>query len=153
MLISSSTAAVLFVATGELPVSGSWGVWPAWWVGDATGVLIVTPVLLAIHHLRGPLRWSRWKKATGLVALTSLLLSAVITGQLTTRRSVERARQELVEVLEHLTAGESASGRPVLEKGGTQRAEVDPDRDERGTDEWTTRRGAEEQSTGERGAG
>lgn len=226
MLVSSSTAAVLLLATGELPVSGFWGVWLAWWVGDAMGVLIVTPVLLAIHHLRGPLRWSRWKGATvlavvavglvplatrigismlflvyplliwaalrfqligsslcalfasvmapvaaadragpfqglsreevminlqvfnGAVALTSLLLSAVITGQCNTRRSVERACQGLVEVLEHLTAGENAPGRPLLGKDGTQRAEVDPDWDGRSTGEWTTRRG-----TGERGTG
>ncbi|MGX1158758.1 integral membrane sensor domain MASE1 [Streptomyces albogriseolus] len=41
-------------------------------------------------------------------ALTALLLSAVVTEQHNTRRSVEQACQELVEVLEHLTGGESA---------------------------------------------
>ncbi|MBT3164879.1 MASE1 domain-containing protein [Streptomyces sp. Vc74B-19] len=51
-------------------------------------------------------------------ALTSLLLSAVITEQHNTRRSVERACQELVEVLEHLTAGEAPPpGRASREKG------------------------------------
>lgn len=40
-------------------------------------------------------------------ALTALLLSAVITEQHNTRRSVEQACQELAEVLEHLTAGEA----------------------------------------------
>ncbi|MFD5491870.1 MASE1 domain-containing protein [Streptomyces sp. NPDC001812] len=191
----------------------------------------MTPVLLAIHHFRGPLRWSRWKEAAGLlvvtvclvplvtrigtsmlflihplliwaalrfqligsslcalfasvmatvaatdragpfqglareevliglqafngtVALPSLLLSAVITEQLDTRRSVERACQKLVEVLEHLTAGESAPGRSLLDRGGTQRAEVDPDWDERGTGKWTTRRGTGARSTGKRGTG
>jgi integral membrane sensor domain MASE1 len=48
----------------------------------------------------------------GAMALTALLLSAVITEQLNTRRSVERACQELVEVLEHLTAGDTAQTRP-----------------------------------------
>lgn len=88
-------------------------------------------------------------------ALTAVAagLSAVITEQLNTRRSVERARQELVEVLEHLTAGESAPGRSLLDKSGTQRAEVGPDWDERSTGEWTTRRGTGEQSTGKRGTG
>ncbi len=47
----------------------------------------------------------------GSMALTALLLSAVITEQLNTRRSVERACQELVEVLEHLTGGEPPPGR------------------------------------------
>ncbi len=41
----------------------------------------------------------------GAIGLTALLLSAVITEQHNTRRSVERACQELVEALEHLSAG------------------------------------------------
>lgn len=57
----------------------------------------------------------------GALALTALLLSAVITEQRNTRRSVERACQELVEVLEHLTAGESAAGRPPRDEGGRPR--------------------------------
>jgi integral membrane sensor domain MASE1 len=48
----------------------------------------------------------------GGMALTALLLSALITEQLHTRRSVEQACQELVEVLEHLTAGETPPDRP-----------------------------------------
>ncbi|MFF4258229.1 MASE1 domain-containing protein [Streptomyces sp. NPDC001663] len=51
----------------------------------------------------------------GAMALTALLLSAVITEQLNTRRSVERACQELVEVLEHLTAGDTPQPRPPLD--------------------------------------
>ncbi|MEV5363930.1 MASE1 domain-containing protein [Streptomyces cellulosae] len=50
-------------------------------------------------------------------ALTALLLSAVVTEQHNTRRSVEQACQELVEVLEHLTAGEALPhGRPQREE-------------------------------------
>ncbi len=41
----------------------------------------------------------------GTMALTALLLSAVITEQRDTRRSVELACRELAEALEHLTAG------------------------------------------------
>ncbi|GGW97894.1 membrane protein [Streptomyces malachitofuscus] len=189
MLISSSTGVGLLVATGDLPAKDFWPVWLAWWVGDAMGVLLITPVLLLLLRLRAPPPWSRGMEAVGLIliagflvpvatrspasllftiyplliwaalrfqlpgsmlcavfasvmatiaatdrlgpfehmtavevmlnlqsfngamALTSLLLSAVITEQRNTRRSVERACQELVEVLEHLTAGESG-GRP-----------------------------------------
>ncbi len=51
-------------------------------------------------------------------ALTALLLSAVITEQHHTRRSVEQACRELVQVLEHLTAGEPAPRvRPQREEG------------------------------------
>ncbi|MFD8275688.1 MASE1 domain-containing protein [Streptomyces flaveolus] len=52
----------------------------------------------------------------GAMGLTSLLLSAVITEQRNTRRSVERACQELVEALQHLSAGESARKRPLGEE-------------------------------------
>ncbi|MFJ9661379.1 MASE1 domain-containing protein [Streptomyces griseoflavus] len=199
MLISSSTGAALLVATGDLPGRDFWGVWLAWWVGDAMGVLLITPVLLLLPRLRRPPRWSRWQEAVGLavvagclvplatrspasllfsvyplliwaalrfelpgsmlcalfasvmatvaategigpfahltevqvmanlqafngaMALTSLLLSAVITEQRNTRRSVERACQELVEVLEHLTAGESAAGPAPREADGRPR--------------------------------
>ncbi|MFE7901470.1 MASE1 domain-containing protein [Streptomyces sp. NPDC057424] len=193
MLISSTTGAGILIATGRLEWPGFWAVWLAWWVGDAMGVLIVTPLLLLLSRVRLPLPLSRWKEATGLavivcclvplathsnvsllflvyplliwaalrfqlagsllcalfasvmttvaatdragpfeqlsrvevmmklqafngaMALTALILSAVITEQIHTRRSVERACQELVEVLEHLTAGEAADGRAPVE--------------------------------------
>ncbi|WP_420038069.1 MASE1 domain-containing protein [Streptomyces sp. cg28] len=46
----------------------------------------------------------------GAVALTALLLSSLVTEQRATRRSVQRACDELAEVLEHLTAGENLPG-------------------------------------------
>ncbi|WP_443040872.1 MASE1 domain-containing protein [Streptomyces sp. AHA2] len=200
MLISSTTGAGTLVVTGRLEWSGFWPVWLAWWVGDAMGVLLVTPVLLLLARVRRPLPLSRWKEALGLtvvaccllpvaarssvsllylvyplliwtalrfqlagsmlcalfasvmatvaatdhvgpferlnrvevmlklqtfngaMALTALILSAVITEQIHTRRSVERACQELVEVLGHLTAGDTADGRARAEEGGAGRA-------------------------------
>ncbi|MFF9814910.1 MASE1 domain-containing protein [Streptomyces sp. NPDC014006] len=184
MLISAFAGVGLLVASGKLPAPDFWPVWLAWWVGDAMGVLIVTPLLLMLYTVRLPLVLTRWKEAVlltlitcalvplathstlsmlflvyplliwvalrfrlagsmlvalltsvlatvaatdrvgpfeqltrievmvklqafnGSMALTALLLSAVITEQLNTRRSVENACQELAEVLEHLTAGE-----------------------------------------------
>ncbi|MFE9808205.1 MASE1 domain-containing protein [Streptomyces sp. NPDC005548] len=183
MAISATSGVGLLVATGKLASGDFWPVWLAWWVGDAMGVLIITPVLLITYNLRRPLHASRWKEAVlllvavcvivpyatrsslsllylvyplliwaalrfelagsmvcalfasvmatvaatdhagpflelsdtsvmiklqafnGSMALTALLLSAVITEQRNTRRSVEQACQELVQVLEHLTAG------------------------------------------------
>lgn len=201
MLISSSIGAGLLVATGDLPAHAFWTVWLAWWVGDAMGVLIVTPVLLLIRRAHPAPRWSRSAEAAGLaviagcavplathhhisllflvyplliwaalrfqlagsmlcalfasvmatvaatrrlgsfeqlseveimiklqifngtMALTALLLSALITEQRNTRRSVERACQELVEVLEHLAAGDTAPHRAPPGQEVRRRAE------------------------------
>ncbi|MEU6843393.1 MASE1 domain-containing protein [Streptomyces sp. NPDC046716] len=46
----------------------------------------------------------------GAVALTALLLSSLVTEQRATRRSIQRACDELAEVLDHLTAGENLPG-------------------------------------------
>ncbi|MFD3617897.1 MASE1 domain-containing protein [Streptomyces sp. NPDC058676] len=196
MLISATVGVGLLVLLDKLDESGFWPVWLAWWVGDAMGVLIVTPILLLLHATRWPPGPSRWKEASGLaliacglvplaaysglsllflvypllilaalrfqlagsilcalfastaatiaatdqtgpfarlthvevmiklqafngsMALTALLLSAVITEQRNTRRSVERACQDLVEVLEHLTAGDAPRGRPPRDADG-----------------------------------
>ncbi|AOR36395.1 hypothetical protein BFF78_39815 [Streptomyces fodineus] len=190
MLISSTVGVGLLVVTDKLDAHSFWPVWLAWWVGDAMGVLLVTPLLLLLHGARWPPSPARWKEATALavaacclvpvsvynsisvlflvyplliwaalrfqlvgsmlcalltsvvaavaatdgagafagltrieimaklqafngsMALTALLLSALITEQRNTRRSVEKACQELVEVLEHLTAGEAPPPRP-----------------------------------------
>ncbi|MEV6166661.1 MASE1 domain-containing protein [Streptomyces sp. NPDC051954] len=193
MLISASAGVGLLVLTGKLDAPDVWPVWLAWWVGDAMGVLLVTPILLLLHDVRRPPGLARWKEATGLaliacvliplatysslsllflvypllilaalrfqlagsilcalvastmatiaatdhdgpfaeltrvevmlklqafngsMALTALLLSAVITEQHNTRHSVERACQDLVEVLEHLTAGDAPRSRTPRE--------------------------------------
>lgn len=196
-LISATVGVGLLVIADKLNAADFWPVWLAWWVGDAMGVLIVTPLLLLLHRARRPLPLARWKEATALavvaccllpmavyssmsllflvypliiwaalrfqlagsvlsalltsvlatvaatdgvgpfaglsriavmaklqafngsMALTALLLSALITEQRNTRRSVEKACQELVEVLEHLTAGEAPPPRsqPDVESG------------------------------------
>nr|WP_234382256.1 MASE1 domain-containing protein [Streptomyces sp. XY332] len=54
MLISASIGTGVLVATGDLALSGFWPVWSAWWVGDAMGVLVVTPVLLVLPTVRMP---------------------------------------------------------------------------------------------------
>ncbi|MFG2679675.1 MASE1 domain-containing protein [Streptomyces sp. NPDC048392] len=188
MLVSSGAGVGMLLLSGKLPTHHLWLVWLAWWVGDATGVVLVTPLLLLLYRARLPPPSVRWTEAVGLAAvvcvlvplimyssvsvlflvyplliwsalrfqlaggipcalfasvmatvvarqeagsfgrltdvdtmmkllafngtlgLTALLLSAVISEQLNTRRSVERACQELVEALQHLNAG--GSGNP-----------------------------------------
>ncbi|MFI5683174.1 MASE1 domain-containing protein [Streptomyces sp. NPDC051636] len=189
MLISATVGVGLLVLAGKLAAHGFWLVWLAWWVGDAMGVLIVTPILLLLPAVRRRPRMSRWREASvmalvacglvplathsalsllflvyplliwaalrfqlagsmlcalftsvmatvaatdrtgpferlsgvqvmmklqafnGTMALTALLLSAVVTEQRNTRLYVEQACQELVEVLKHLTAGDAPPGR------------------------------------------
>ncbi|CAM5639515.1 MASE1 domain-containing protein [Streptomyces fumanus] len=192
MLVSATAGAGLLALTGKLDPAGLPLVWLAWWVGDAMGVVIVTPLLLLLYGARrAPPRPARWGEAAGLtviagvlvpvatrssvsvlflvfpllvwaalrfrfagsmlcalfasvlatvaatdrtgpfaglsevevmiklqafngtMALTALLLSALITEQRNTRRSVEEACQELVEALEHLTAGDPPPRRPA----------------------------------------
>ncbi|WP_031038755.1 MASE1 domain-containing protein [Streptomyces sp. NRRL F-5650] len=183
MLISSGTGVGMLLVSGELPTEHLEIVWLAWWVGDAVGVVLVTPLLLLLYRARLPPLSARWIEAAGFtvvvcvlvplimyssvsvmfltfpililtalrfqlaggipcalfasvmatvaarqgagsfgrltdvetmvklqafngtLGLTALLLSSVIGEQLNTRRSVERACQELVEALQHLNAG------------------------------------------------
>ncbi|MGV9355704.1 MASE1 domain-containing protein [Streptomyces misionensis] len=190
MTISATVGVGMLVLTGKLATHAFWPVWLAWWVGDAVGVLLVTPLLLLLRGAGPPASFGRWKEATalavvtcvlvpvavyssvsllflvypliiwaalrfqlagsvlcalftsvlaslaateargafhglsaievmaklqafnGAMALTALLMSALITEQRNTRRSVELACQELVEVLEHLTAGDVPVPRP-----------------------------------------
>lgn len=189
MTISATIGVGTLVLAGRIAAHDFWVAWLVWWVGDAMGVLIVTPILLTLHRAQWPPSLARWKEATavalvacclvlvsalsvmsllflvyplviwvalrfrlagsmlcallasvavtvaategfgpfrgltheqvmmklqafnGTVALTALLLSAVITEQRNTRRSVEQACQELAEVLEHLTATDASPGR------------------------------------------
>ncbi|MEU9410236.1 MASE1 domain-containing protein [Streptomyces sp. NPDC048281] len=189
MLVSSTVDVITLILVGKLDANHFWPIWLAWWVGDAMGVLIVTPVLLALFQARRPPSPARWPEGlaltvvaavviplttlsslsalflayplliwsalrfrlvgsvlcalftsvvaavaathgvgafarlshvevmlklqmfNGSLALTALLLSAVITEQHNTRRSVAEACTELAEALEHLTAHDSPAGR------------------------------------------
>ncbi|MFF4113054.1 MASE1 domain-containing protein [Streptomyces sp. NPDC001714] len=189
MVVSSTADVVTLILVGKLDATHFWPIWLAWWVGDAMGVLIVTPLLLVLFEARRPPSLARWKESlalavvvavlvplttlsslsalflayplliwvalrfrlagsvlcalftsvvaavaatngvgafahlsavevmlklqlfNGSLALTALLLSAVITEQHNTRRSVAEACKELAEALEHLSAHDSPAGR------------------------------------------
>src|SRR3954466_6208095 len=76
-LVSATAGAGLLLLTGKLAANGFWFAWSTWWAGDAMGVLIVTPVLLALHGARRRLRASRWKEAVGLAVATCVLVPFV----------------------------------------------------------------------------
>lgn len=56
MLISSCTGIGMLLLSGKLPTDHLGIVWLAWWVGDAMGVVLVTPLLLLLYRARLPPR-------------------------------------------------------------------------------------------------
>ncbi|MFE3634601.1 MASE1 domain-containing protein [Streptomyces cellostaticus] len=63
MLISATTGSAALVLSGALGGAHFWPTWTVWWTGDATGVLVVTPVLLVLRRARRPsgvppVRWA-----------------------------------------------------------------------------------------------
>ncbi|MEU3727354.1 MASE1 domain-containing protein [Streptomyces sp. NPDC031705] len=78
MLISATGGAGTLMATGDLPPEKFWGVWSAWWAGDTMGVLLVTPLLLALRRARLPRDPYRVAEALALTA-AAVVVTAVAT--------------------------------------------------------------------------
>ncbi|MFE3323587.1 MASE1 domain-containing protein [Streptomyces sp. NPDC059176] len=79
MLISATVGAGVVVLSGQLAPSSFWPIWSAWWVGDAMGVLVVTPLLLMCRTFGVPrgVRPARWVEA-GCLFLTVAVVSFVV---------------------------------------------------------------------------
>ena len=74
----SATFGVTSLALGGVAPWANYGpIWATWWLGDAGGCLIVTPLL--ILWSRGP--WPRWTRAQVLEA-AAMLLSLMAVGQI-----------------------------------------------------------------------
>ncbi|WP_327249108.1 MASE1 domain-containing protein [Streptomyces sp. NBC_01320] len=71
MLISATVGCGTLHLTGALP-GGFWPTWWVWWTGDAMGVLVVAPALLALRSARWPKAAppSRWVEGSLLGAAT-----------------------------------------------------------------------------------
>ncbi|MFF0629644.1 MASE1 domain-containing protein [Streptomyces sp. NPDC004296] len=80
MLISATLGSGTQVLTGALPAGDFWRTWASWWAGDAMGVLVITPLVLACRTLRPPrgIPLYRWVEAAGLLA-SAVLVSLVMT--------------------------------------------------------------------------
>ncbi|MFE7358089.1 MASE1 domain-containing protein [Streptomyces sp. NPDC057543] len=78
MVVSATVGTCMLVVDDNLPLSGFWPVWTAWWSGDATGVLVVTPLLLVLRTVRMPRATDRWIEASAL-AVASVAVSLVAT--------------------------------------------------------------------------
>jgi integral membrane sensor domain MASE1 len=80
MLISATTGTSALVLAGELPLSDYWSTWTSWWTGDAMGVLVVAPLLLAARAARppkdtGPLQWAEAALLLTGTAFTTVLVT------------------------------------------------------------------------------
>ncbi|MEV0375606.1 MASE1 domain-containing protein [Streptomyces sp. NPDC050636] len=80
MLVSATMGGLTLLVTGALPEGGFWPTWVSWWVGDAMGVLVVAPLLLAFRTFRWPrdVRVYRWFEAAALAGgcvVVSLLVT------------------------------------------------------------------------------
>jgi len=73
MLISATAGTGILVASGALPAHDFWSTWSVWWTGDAMGILVIAPLLLAVRTARWPrgVRLSRWAEAVALLGGTA----------------------------------------------------------------------------------
>ncbi len=69
-LLSASLGILSLYATGIQPYSGIPSAWLVYWLGDSTGVLLVTPLAFALPHL---LDIRRQRRVTELVAVVALI--------------------------------------------------------------------------------
>ncbi|MFJ9419902.1 MASE1 domain-containing protein [Streptomyces sp. NPDC101227] len=75
MLISATFGSGTQLLTGDLPPGDFWRTWAAWWVGDAMGILVITPLVLACRTVRRPrdIPLYRWGEATALLVCTLIV--------------------------------------------------------------------------------
>ncbi|MFE5815837.1 MASE1 domain-containing protein [Streptomyces sp. NPDC056479] len=73
MLISATIGTGVLVASNALAADDFWPTWSVWWTGDAVGILIIAPLLLAARTIRRPdgVNVLRWVEAAALVAGTT----------------------------------------------------------------------------------
>lgn len=82
MTVSATVGSAALVTAGDVSAGAFWPTWSVWWVGDAMGVLVVAPVLLALSGLRPrslrEVRARRWLEAVAVLLGTCLALIAAI---------------------------------------------------------------------------
>jgi integral membrane sensor domain MASE1/anti-sigma regulatory factor (Ser/Thr protein kinase) len=72
MTVSATIGSTVLTLSGAVPMSSFAGTWAVWWAGDAMGVLLVAPMLLAFARRPG-VRPFGWRRSVEL----ALLLCAV----------------------------------------------------------------------------
>lgn len=86
MLVGSTLGSLFRVFAHAIPASYFWPTWFTWWTGDAMGVLVFTPLLLAFRQLSWPKHVDLYRWAEAVVLLVGsfvvLLVAAKTLGVL-----------------------------------------------------------------------
>ncbi|WP_405595155.1 MASE1 domain-containing protein [Streptomyces sp. NBC_01092] len=74
MVISATIGTGVLVASEALAADDFWPTWSVWWTGDAMGILVIAPLLLAARTVRRPhgVPLLRWVEAAALLAGTTV---------------------------------------------------------------------------------
>lgn len=83
MAVSATIGAGTLLVTGVIDTALFWSTWTVWWTGDALGVLVLVPIVLAFRSLRlrnHPVR--RWLEAAALLASTAVVMAVASTHDL-----------------------------------------------------------------------
>lgn len=81
-MIAASVGVTTLVASGGTTLASAWSLWLVWWTGDAVGVLVVTPFLLAWSSpdsTPSSARWGRLEVAALFLAL-AVMTDALFAG-------------------------------------------------------------------------
>jgi PAS domain S-box-containing protein len=78
MLLSSTLGTSILAGSGGLGSNSYWSVWSTWWVGDALGVLLFAPVIMAF----GSTRLSESRIGTNHLEAAACLVSTAVAGYL-----------------------------------------------------------------------
>ncbi len=74
-LVSASAGVAVLYATHMHSYTGLWPEWLIYWLGDSTGVLLITPLVLTVPNLLKIRHWRRWAEfATLLLSLAGASL-------------------------------------------------------------------------------
>lgn len=75
MVVSATVGTGVLVASDALAADDFWPTWSVWWTGDAMGVLVVAPLLLAAREARWPREVPavRWAEAVALLGGTAVI--------------------------------------------------------------------------------
>ncbi|WP_461125405.1 MASE1 domain-containing protein [Saccharothrix stipae] len=83
MAVSATIGSGTLLVTGVIDGASFWSTWTVWWTGDALGVLVLVPIVLAFRSLRlrnHSLR--RWVEAAGLLVSTAVVMTVASTNDL-----------------------------------------------------------------------